>query len=37
MNAQAGIADWLARSPYHEWKLQGYRCVVGTYVPRHAA
>ena len=37
MNAQAGIADWLAHGPYHDWKLQGYRCVVGTYVPRHAA
>jgi hypothetical protein len=37
MNAQAGIADWLAHGPYQDWKLQGYRCVVGTYVPRHEA
>jgi hypothetical protein len=33
--AQAGIADWLANGPYHTWKLEGYRCVAGTYVPKH--
>jgi hypothetical protein len=34
-SAQAGIADWLANGPYHTWKLEGYRCVSGTYVPKH--
>ena len=33
--AQAGIADWLANGPYQTWKLEGYRCVSGTYVPKH--
>jgi hypothetical protein len=33
--AQAGIADWLANGPYRTWKLEGYRCVAGTYVPKH--
>jgi hypothetical protein len=33
VNAQIGIADWLAKGPYHDWKLQGYKCVAGTYVP----
>ena len=33
VNAQIGIADWLAKGPYHEWKLQSYKCVAGNYVP----
>ena len=33
VNAQIGIADWLAKGPYHEWRLQSYKCVAGTYVP----
>ncbi len=37
LSAQAGISDWLADGPYHDWKLQGYRCVMGTYVPKHEA
>jgi hypothetical protein len=37
VNAQAGISEWLAHGPYHDWKLQGYRCVMGTYVPKHEA
>jgi hypothetical protein len=32
--AQIGIADWLAKGPYHEWKLQSYKCVLGQYVPK---
>jgi hypothetical protein len=35
VNAQAGIAEWLANGPYHDWKLQGYKCVMGQYVPRN--
>ena len=37
VNAQAGIADWLAKGPYHEWKLQGYKCVMGNYTPKREA
>jgi hypothetical protein len=37
VNAQIGIADWLANGPYHEWTLQSYKCVVGKYVPKHDA
>jgi hypothetical protein len=32
--AQAGIAEWLAKGPYREWTLQGYKCVLGKYVPK---
>jgi len=32
--AQVGIADWLAKGPYHEWKLQSYKCVLGQYIPK---
>jgi hypothetical protein len=35
--AQIGIADWLAKGPYHEWKLQSYKCVLGKYVPKNEA
>ncbi len=27
VNAQIGIAEWLAKGPYHEWRLQSYKCV----------
>jgi hypothetical protein len=37
VNAQAGIADWLAQGPYHDWKLQRYKCVMGKYIPEHEA
>jgi hypothetical protein len=33
VNAQIGIADWLAKGPYHQWSLKGYKCIAGTYVP----
>ena len=36
-HAQIGIADWLAKGPYHEWKLQRYKCVLGKYVPKNEA
>jgi hypothetical protein len=36
-NGQIGIADWLANGPYHDWKLQGYKCVLGTYAARRDA
>jgi hypothetical protein len=36
-NAQIGIADWLARGPYSQWRLQGYKCVIGPYTPRRQA
>jgi hypothetical protein len=35
VNAQAGIAEWIAHGPYHDWKLQGYRCVMGKYIPKN--
>ena len=37
VNGQIGIADWLANGPYHEWKLKGYRCVLGKYTPKRDA
>jgi hypothetical protein len=37
VNAQMGIAEWLANGPYHEWTLKGYKCVVGQYTPKHDA
>jgi hypothetical protein len=33
VNAQIGIAAWLANGPYHDWRLKSYKCVAGTYVP----
>jgi hypothetical protein len=35
VNAQAGIAEWIAHGPYHDWKLLGYRCVMGKYIPKN--
>jgi len=35
VSAQIGIADWLAKGPYHEWHLQSYRCIMGKYVPKN--
>jgi hypothetical protein len=37
VNAQIGIADWMAHGPYHEWKLKSYKCVAGKYVPKSEA
>jgi len=37
VNGQIGIADWLAKGPYHEWKLQRYKCIVGKYTPKNEA
>jgi hypothetical protein len=37
VHAQIGIADWLAKGPYHEWTLQSYKCVLGNYVPKNQA
>ncbi|MDO8943967.1 MAG: hypothetical protein Q7U75_12340 [Desulfobacterales bacterium] len=37
VNAQIGIAEWLASGPYRAWRLQGYRCVMGKYVPKREA
>ena len=34
VNAQIGIADWLAKGPYREWRLQRYKCVLGKYTFR---
>jgi hypothetical protein len=31
---QIGIADWLAKGPYRDWRLQGYKCVIGPYTPK---
>ena len=35
VNAQIGIADWLAKGPYHDWRLQSYKCIMGKYVPKN--
>ena len=32
VNAQIGIAEWLANGPYHQWRLQSYKCVMGKYI-----
>lgn len=37
VNAQIGIADWLAKGPYHAWTLKGYKCVMGKYTPKSEA
>jgi hypothetical protein len=34
-HGQIGIADWLAHGPYHQWKLQRYKCVLGKYTPKN--
>jgi len=34
VSAQIGIADWMSKGHYHEWRLQSYKCVAGTYVPK---
>ena len=36
VNAQIGIAEWLASGPYHEWTLKSYKCVMGKYIPKGA-
>lgn len=35
VHAQIGIAEWLAKGPYHAWRLQSYKCVLGKYVPKN--
>jgi len=35
VNAQIGIAEWLANGPYHEWRLQSYKCVMGKYISKN--
>jgi hypothetical protein len=37
VNGQIGIADWLAKGPYHSWTLQKYKCVAGKYIPKGQA
>jgi hypothetical protein len=37
VQGQMGIAQWLANGPYHEWTLQGYKCVLGDYRPKQQA
>jgi len=37
VNGQIGIAEWLANGPYHEWRLQSYKCVMGKYIPKGEA
>jgi hypothetical protein len=36
-NPQIGITNWFANGPYHEWKLEGYKCVLGKYTPKQGA
>jgi hypothetical protein len=37
VHAQAGIAQWLENGPYRAWRLEGYKCVLGKYVPKNQA
>jgi hypothetical protein len=37
VNAQIGIAEWLANSPLREWRLQSYKCVLGKYILKSQA
>ena len=37
VNGQIGIAEWLTKGPYREWRLQSYKCVAGTYTPKREA
>jgi hypothetical protein len=37
VSGQIGIAQWLANGPYHEWRLQSYKCVAGKYIPKNEA
>ena len=37
VNAQLGIAEWLAHGPYHDWRLQAYKYVMGKYIPKRDA
>ncbi len=37
VNAQIGIADWLAKGAYHAWRLQSYKCIAGIYTPKRDA
>lgn len=35
MQGQVGIAQWMANNPsYRDWRVQGYRCISGTYIPK---
>jgi hypothetical protein len=33
----SNAASALLTCPYHDWKLQGYKCVMGKYIPKHEA
>ena len=37
VNAQIGIAEWLTKGPYREWRLERYKCVAGAYTPKREA
>ena len=37
VNAQIGIAEWLANGPYQSWRLKSYKCIAGTYIPKGEA
>jgi len=37
LQAQIGLADWLAKGPYSAWKLQSYKCISGKYLPKNQA
>lgn len=34
IQGQQGAVQWMANSPYRDWKLQGFLCVSGTYISR---
>jgi hypothetical protein len=37
LHAQQAIAMWMDNGPYKGWKVEGYKCVVGTYTPKREA
>jgi hypothetical protein len=37
IRGQIGIAEWLQNGPYRSWQVQGYKCVMGKYIPKGQA
>jgi hypothetical protein len=37
LQGQIGISQWMQNGPYRGWKLKGWKCVPGPYVPKEQA
>jgi hypothetical protein len=37
MQGQTGVSQWMASSPYRDWRLNGWKCIQGQYVPKRSA